>query len=776
MLRKALGNVWHGLFPPLRSYTTATLPVVVSTPDRTSRVCASHEEYIAHPAVTLVNILVARPSSTTLGKALRDAGVSVEEHAQWKSVLEARTVADALQVLQHHQATTEGTDDAVAAPLPAWILLSILRKRMDRPLDALHAHHLAQSQLQHTPADLAPLVLNITTLNLSMHDLFVPLRTTVFRLLRTSRYIHPFHVRTLLRTLATTRPSREIQDLIYAVVKDANRRHITLSPSICRDLLENPAAHPRLVNVLKHSLSADTGTRVGVIKVYSRHRLRRATERILPHISAAPFDQPLGEHQRSLPPDLLRCYMSSFRNTEDLDVFLRKVIARQQKNRPAKNAQVDDSKTPSTAPSSSVEAASGFWVEALATAARHPDTSSAQLQELLARSMTAIPNQFHRLQARFLVIKGLLRRTDYESAFRLLGESLRSKSRFTRPMLTIAVETLTMDGHADDALRLLLEVTPRSLNPEHGKPRMVDIRTINTFLASLHRMGRPDAVFYLWDTMERVFDLQPDAVTTAILFKSARFARKCEGLQDALVDLGLAGLLSHKQDADATTQDRDAAIAGLSTLLKDRPHRTVNGLWRGERAGVVACRIARDIFIGNWPILQKRRPPIHPHRQSSSDPALSPISDFVHSIVGTRQAPTDAALPSGHAPQPYPTIVPHDPMFRAYIDLLASEDRVPEVPLVLEWMRYLHVRPSRSTIATALTYWGEVSLDAPWLERMKGGRANSSYAMLETWLTGWLGKGNMPKQHHMQAALQRIRFVREMASFGPAQRSEADGR
>ncbi|KAI0744649.1 hypothetical protein C8Q76DRAFT_700663 [Earliella scabrosa] len=534
------------------------------------------------------------------------------------------------------------------------------------------------------------------------------------------------------------------------------------------------------------------------------------------------------------------------------------------------------------------------YLQSLRTAAQRLSVPADTLLRLFRSGKDHIGSPKKTLSAYFLVIKGLLRRGQHGTAARLLEEILERKSDFDAAKLTIAVETLTMVNRPDAALRLLLEFVPKSGsrssprdqdNDADGlwrpsvhspKPALIDTRTVNAFMISLLRIGRPDAVFYLWDHMTALFPLAsvaPDSHTLSILFKAARFARKCEGaLQVAIADFGLDRILprrlalsnvQHAGDdraaatglgsANPAEDHPTAALNGLTRLLAPSPRRTVDGFWRGERAGAVALRVAWQVFVGNWPLLRHFTPPFRAVRRTAGEQATSPLADLFHSLslVSARTPASPPLPPSSLSPDPgespptpadpdpdpgsraYYTIVPEDAAFRALFDLLAAEERASQIPLVLTWMRYLRVQPSRDTLATALVYWGELTLEGPWVERVREWRARraagvplpsedgegeghagldaavsaamkghggggdargtgskkrgrytdefeeyayeSEYVRMVKWMTKWVGRQNMPGREETQRALQRIRWYRDMQAFRPLRDQDVDG-
>ncbi|OBZ74949.1 hypothetical protein A0H81_05431 [Grifola frondosa] len=231
------------------------------------------------------------------------------------------------------------------------------------------------------------------------------------------------------------------------------------------------------------------------------------------------------------------------------------------------------------------------------------------------------------------------------------------------------------------------------------------------------------------------------------------------------MELGLGHLLYQRPVEVAVSLNvaRQEANTRFQKLLGPDGPRKLSGLWKGQRAGVVALRIMRNVLLGNWPELQDVRSPVSALRQSATSQMVSPMKDLFRSVTG-RMTHASVPLSEDNVPH-YPRIVPSDITFRAYIDLLAEEELIPLIPLVLAWMQRLHIRPSRSTLATALVYWVEVSTDAPLVQKMKGGPLRSPYMKLRRWMSRWVGHHNMPMGEDIQVALRRIRFFREMGSY-----------
>ena len=83
-----------------------------------------------------------------------------------------------------------------------------------------------------------------------------------------------------------------------------------------------------------------------------------------------------------------------------------------------------------------------------------------------------------------------------------------------------------------------------------------------------------------------------------------------------------------------------------------------------------------------------------------------------------------------------------------------------QIPLVLSWMRFAMVRPGAATLACALVYWGEVTLEGLWVQPLRR-MEHDQYIRLREWIRRWVGRGNMPTREARQNALMRVRRLRD---------------
>jgi hypothetical protein len=98
----------------------------------------------------------------------------------------------------------------------------------------------------------------------------------------------------------------------------------------------------------------------------------------------------------------------------------------------------------------------------------------------------------------------------------------------------------------------------------------------------------------------------------------------------------------------------------------------------------------------------------------------------------------------------YPSIVVTNSNCFNYITLLGVGGRAGEIPLVLAWMKALGIQPSDSTIAVALVFWAEVTVQAPLVEKWSGGPEKNQYARFVEWLREWVGERRLPHWRTLQ--------------------------
>ncbi|KAI0326288.1 hypothetical protein GY45DRAFT_1310684 [Cubamyces sp. BRFM 1775] len=778
MLRRTLGHVVRPSLP-LRQYSQARAGrshvkshAKLEPLDSVSDIVSEYRAACPHPLLTLI---AGEPSATTpiatgptasnptVEDALQAAGIAREQYDAWKPVINATTLSSALNAADSILGQGGHTNPSSRGRFPAWVLLALLRNKPASHTEAFVAHRIALAPPVTPTPELMPLVFILLAYWLTRLGMSAPLHSTIVHLTRT-HFVRADHISLLLRILVAHSPPRAVlQAELSLLLKFAIYHHLPLSPSTYRAILDNHDTPPNVARLVEEHMATCGFTpnyvhTRALLRIYGQNGLRASAANSWRRIRH-------GEVHGRVPS------YTSRKGYRSMDPDLRQAM----------NAKPTLPTTDDIHPN--------IWLQVLKTAAQDSKTSPDALLSVFHEGRQHISDTSVVRFATFLLIKSFVRREYFKEIAPLLADIMPLKDDFSTSQLTIVVEALTMLGRPDAACRLLQQHLGRATETSSGTTvPFVDTQMINSFMIALLRIGRPDAVFYIWDTMPRVFGVQPNAISFAIVLKAARFARKCEGtLQVALEDFGLRHILPSRMASSELERaphklNREQAIEGLERMLQRDPKRAVTGFWRGHRAGSVALRVARQIFLGNWPELARLETPVLALRVSSSAQATSPMSDLYRSILHPDEGTlgedilgrASAVTPQQEGADTYYGILPHDPMFRALIDLLADEDRAWQIPLVLKWMQHLSVVPSSATLATALVYWAEVSLDGPWIEKIKG-PGSSQYMRLRRWMMGWVGWKRMPRREDMQAALRRVQYFRDMRSLGaPARDVEVD--
>ncbi|KAI0830208.1 hypothetical protein BC628DRAFT_986113 [Trametes gibbosa] len=806
----------HVLRCPGRGYASASSAhdLVQVTTDT---LLASYRRHSSHPSLALVHALRNPADPPAVSDVLGNSGVLQEEYEQWKSVATAPSIAAAFDRAQDilastHSATAPSNEPngKRAGVLPDWALLSILCNQPTSRMEAFVAHRLVVANPIVPAFEPAVFIHILAAFWLAKMHMYSLHQTIVLRLAKFHKHLQDYQVSMLLRVLVQGDPPPDLHHTVMVFLRIATRYKMTLGSRTYRALLGSPIASSTIAWLVeRHMKSLDYVPNLShtcaFVRLYAKDGRRVLAARHWRRLRHGQFHGQVPAYIRSadFQANRLAHYLASFRDAKNIRQYILYLI----KNVAPRGRQiVRDAFAPKPALRKSDEIPTNVWLQVLWTAAKDTGMPTPRLLELLQHGISILRNPTKAHIATVIVIKSLLRRQEYNKLAPLLSVVLQRKHLFDTTQVTIFAEALTMLNRPDAAFRLLREFDSTRAQyvastavpeieileelPRPSSSHTIDIQAVNTFMIALLRIGRPDAVFYIWDTMPQIFPgVEPNSASLAILFKAARFARKCEGtLQVALQDFGLRRILPGRvagSDIERAPQrlGRDEALMGLEWLLEKDTGRVVTGFWRGERAGAVALRLAWRILVGNWPALAELESPV---RHIAAQQTLSPVADLYHNVhlrqryfaddIGGDEdiASDSAAFPADEEGRTFFGIIPHDVMFRSLLDLLAAEERAGQIPLVLVWMKYLGVRPSGNTLATALVYWSEVSLDGPLIETWKG-EGRSKYAQLVRWMEKWVGRHSMPTREEMQGALNRVRWFRDTQKLRPRQMEGEDG-
>ncbi|KAG8760623.1 hypothetical protein FRC14_002469 [Serendipita sp. 396] len=355
------------------------------------------------------------------------------------------------------------------------------------------------------------------------------------------------------------------------------------------------------------------------------------------------------------------------------------------------------------------------------------------------------------------VMDAFRQRGQYSDAIAVWESILNTPGNIDKRALAAAVMSLCAASRYKEAFDALDAFAfknhiPQDEESSHSRTQWIeqrgriklDVAMINGLMDRLNRGGRPDAVFKLWDVMEKYYGVWPDGITMAILLDAARRAY----LIDPTIELTLnqLGLFNPLKKLWLHKQVPETPSAIISKMLSKPPE---SGFWHGDWAFINARVIFRDAVLGNWPHLQQVECPVG---------AYSPQS------VSDRLWVTTDKIPEMR----WPTVIPIDKTFHAYIFLLGWNELQAEIPIVLAWMRALQIAPMHKTLCAALMYFGEVARLPPLFESFelrRGQEYGGDYGKLRRWIADWVGESALPSENNI-AAYRRGDGQQKMRWYG----------
>lgn len=376
-------------------------------------------------------------------------------------------------------------------------------------------------------------------------------------------------------------------------------------------------------------------------------------------------------------------------------------------------------------PTVGTEALRAFWDRVVASRGKNIDIAS----------QTAIMDAFRQ-------------RGQHEDALIVWKSILQTPGSIDKRALTAAVMSLCGAAQYKDAFETMDAFVFKNYLPSKDDPTwpesrarwieqrgriQLDVPMINGIMDRLNRGGRPDVVFKLWDVMEKYYGVWPDGITMTILLDAARRAYLIDPTME--LALGQLGIFNPFKRLWAREQLPETPSVAISKMLERPPE---SGFWHGDWAFINARVIFRDAVLGNWPHLQQ---------------VSCPVGTYSPQATSDRMWVTKDRSPELR----WPTIIPFDRTFHAYIFLLGWNELQAEIPLALAWMRALQIEPMYRTLCAALMYFGEVARLPPLFESFelrKGQEYGGDYGKLRRWIADWVGESNLPSEN-MIAAYRR---------------------
>ncbi|KAI0764106.1 hypothetical protein BC629DRAFT_923448 [Irpex lacteus] len=747
-----------------------------------------------HSQLRLVKLMPGKDTTKILQLISTDSGVA-DVPKVWEDILTASDFPTFIATLRAcHERLQDGTSDTATpdsrqSQVPTLLVLHALLNRATTLEQLLAVLALVHDHLSVASQPLKPILVISAVARASELGLVAMLRPLIDSLLHMES-ASKTHYRLMLRALSLAPRSVETGALTVELVTAMSSKKYSLRKKKVYDALLRPTfLTPQVAESVEDKLSAE---RIkpsphhlrSLLRLFSTRGFRRRALRYVKLLDSSPTPSLPGPTGSRLSHPRIHtrwslAYVAAFQDTTAAQRYIQRMTAAKSFSSEASAESAESSGISVDAHThqhSAAQSLTAEWLSVLKVAARDSKLTARALYLVFRKGRLRYTQT---LSAYEIVIRGLLRKRGFGPAVTLWHELRDGGWSLGRTTLGIGVRALTSANQGHEAFTLLEDIHARyqartsTATSVKIKPKAVNVEAINQFMTALRHRGRPDTVFALWDAMDVLYKLSPDVYTLNIMLGTARWARKYDqslkgAFRSALAELGLSRSRHAIPEAEAGASPEEIREQVTSyirdTLDPDKPPKVV-GQWGFEPASTAALRIAVQVFLGNWPHLRTLRPPVRTTRRRPNDPATSPLLDLFHTLsessdLDDHPTPLLHLLPEDTPPYPYPYIYPTDLTFRAFFDLLACESLHTEIPIALAWMRSLGVRPSKTTLATALVHYTEVGMDAPLIERFKGGPTRSPYAVLMGWMRAWVGEESMPTRSEMSDEMARLAFYR----------------
>ncbi|KAG1740625.1 hypothetical protein EDB19DRAFT_1828433 [Suillus lakei] len=741
------------------------------------------------PVWDLVSQLKREREDEQIHSALESCNIPFLDYAIWKHVVYSPSLNTAISAIEQKQGlagqlpvggSTNPRQQTLR--LPAWVAFSLLCHKVRTAQDAQDG--LLRLTFEHSwslGSKDRPALLILSTHALAHFDILTPMREIVEQFLARTIQFPTFHFNALLRSLSGFTRSEEAASLAVSVLEAMSAREVPLWLETYRSLMRDRFVTLQLTKVL-HTKMAHEGVvptaehLEAFLRVFSKHGAIQDSEEYLRAIRRYCI-----EHNLTVPhgPDVhLRgadlsgtthpantLYIGSLRHDRASAFhYLHKLLQLDAAHnaRPVASVPGHSSRHASTKFWSGTKTSVDIfdWTTALISAANDKRTSASTLVALFERARERT-KQFRPTVVTYTVL--------FDEAMRIWNQLLDSDILLDRKALTVGciLPAELIHGRSSAPLRIQRpsQMTSMSIQqPIIGSTSSSSTSSWSPYCAfaaqtSSSSSGTTSNSFIPYSQMN---------VTLNILLKATVLATKMD-------NESVRGTFAHLFRAPAV---ESSPIDSIMEKLQSAHPPSVVGMWRDRRAGDVARDIFRTMLYGNWKqLLDVKAPASVVHSKDAEATPLYPLMELAKSMTmpfsthKDRDAQpkiitADAHLPEKNTYYPYPSIVPTDLTFSAYVQLLGLTARASEISLALAWMRTLQIKPSRKTLSIALVFWAEVSLRGPlfeeWAERRNKGE--SGYGRLVRWMTEWVGE-EAPTEWDVQKALRAVAKMRD-SSFG----------
>ena len=319
-----------------------------------------------------------------------------------------------------------------------------------------------------------------------------------------------------------------------------------------------------------------------------------------------------------------------------------------------------------------------------------------------------------------ILLRGLIRRKEWIKGEIWWGRFLKAMKqnegeglKMDRQVLITGCRLLIRSGKPHSAFQLLETYADPSLQ----NPVTLSAISLNELMTASNRIARPDLSFLLFHYCQVLYGIQPTDRTLCILLQSARLAHRLDEkflLANTLAQFRPMNPFRRRWGGVGEERKRESVVDLILSAVGHpsrgglRRYRYRSGLpgeWE-DRGSVEWVRgVVLRVLWGYDSTCAEVTSPAHPTRESyDSEPyfrprpyAFSPPPDF-------------PLLPAPPSSSFYPSVIPTNSSLLQYLLLLGSTGKhMPEIPLVLAWMRHLRIQPSSSTLAVGMVLWGEIS-------------------------------------------------------------------
>ncbi|KAF8672222.1 hypothetical protein AX14_005594 [Amanita brunnescens Koide BX004] len=671
----------------------------------------------------------------------------------WQAVRRQRIPFDEFtQVTGQHdiESALKTLETSQVARIPPWVVFYLILYKVrssvhaDGPMIDFLFDHLSHLPLGHQ----GPLLI-FAALHLSKFNLLQPLKRVVNTFLTTELSHEALQFNLLLQALSLNSVrSPESADLVVQILNAMDGRQVKLRPDTYRALLNDRFITVQLTKHLRSRMThegvvPDAGHLESYLRVFAKGGAIHETQTYFNALRRRRESSPSVYAPEST------VALSAFKDRASAFDFLEKLA-------PALRAGPRPF-DPYVLHLNKKRLDSHNFTASLAVVARDPEMSIQNLMRMFRRMGTMRGSAVRPTIVSYtVVIRGLLYRNSVKNAERLWNEVVRGRYVLDRPAVTVGVETLTYAGKAREAFELLEKSGYREprLTPMLSRGGVVDIHVVNSFMAALTKMKRPDVVFKLWDFMGELYEVYPTSETLSIVLEAARIACQLDDtLHGALSHLSLRNPFRRPVQQPSVREEMVESIRGVV----GEPYSC--GIWNDARP-FDAMRVVFLQAVWHEKLVDVEPPAFALRRSLDADDMVLPGLPATKPCEGSSiELPPN--LLNGKGRSWYPHIIPSNENFQKYLLLLGLNKRAYEIPITLGWMRALEVRPDKATLAIAMVFWAEVSRHAPLVEEMTGGEARSEFQRLWSWAEDWVGEDRMPTPDNVGRWLRKTKRMFE---------------